>query len=334
MEQKNNTFREIWNELKESKNILMSLHPRPDGDSLGSCVAMKKLLEKEGITVKLVSKDKISESLEVFDMSGEVEFGKTIEDENFDRYDWILLLDHGTLYGYSDKLTENPVLKNKIINIDHHETNDYYGRLNYVDKNSPSCTSILFDFFEEMGFEFGKEISRAILLGILTDTGFLEYDKTGKSFEKVGKLIKDGNINYRKEFVIPILKNNPWKLKKLHGILLSNMEKEEINGKNIVYSWATKNDYKKHDLNISDIRLGIICMQDIKDSDVVFNLVELDDKIKGSFRSVDYDTSIYSKEFGGGGHKWASSFMIEKKPMNEAVQDVLRVIEYKGFVKQ
>ena len=113
-----------------------------------------------------------------------------------------------------------------------------------------------------------------------------------------------------------------------------NMEKKEINGKNIAYSWATKKEYGKFGLNVSDVRLGIICMQDIKDLDLIFTLTEGDGEIKGSFRSKGLDTTIYSTVFGGGGHKEASAFILKKTTnMKKAVEEVLKIIKEKGFVE-
>ncbi|MDP3986629.1 MAG: DHHA1 domain-containing protein, partial [Nanoarchaeota archaeon] len=146
-------------------------------------------------------------------------------------------------------------------------------------------------------------------------------------------LIKKGQINFQKEFMIPILKSNPWILKKLHGVLLSNMQKTTISGKSVVYSFATKEDAERQGWNPSDMRLGILCLQDIKDTDIVFTLTELEDNIKGSFRSRGIDTTLFSKEFGGGGHKEASSFYVENMPMGEAVNKVLGVIERIGIHK-
>ena len=61
---KNNTFKEIWDKFKGLENVVIPLHLAPDGDSLGSCTALKYLLEKKFKTnVKIISKDKLDESL-------------------------------------------------------------------------------------------------------------------------------------------------------------------------------------------------------------------------------------------------------------------------------
>lgn len=327
----NNTFREIWRELKKSGKVLMTLHSRPDGDSLGSCTAMKYVLEKRGKFVRLVSKDGINESLKVYDFNKEIEYGVDIQGLDLDEFDCILFLDHGSLDDYSEEFKEK--LKNrKIINIDHHETNSSYGTLNYVDKKAPSCCSILYEFFEKKRIKFNRKLSLRLMVGICTDTAFFIHGNSLDSFKKAVVLLEKGEINYEKELYNPIM-DNPWKLKKLHGLLLTNMVKKEINGKIVAYSSATKKEYEKLGLNHSDIRLGIVCMQDMKDLDLIFTLTELDGEIKGSFRSQNFDTTLYSSVLNGGGHKLASGFIIKMQNMKAAIQKVLKTIEEKGFVK-
>lgn len=326
---KNNSFKEIWRELKKSKNILLFLHPSPDGDSLGSCTAMKYVLEKRGIKIKLISKDPLSENLEFYNFSKEVEFGTDIENIKLDDFDHIIFLDYN--YSTSEPLKEK--LKDKIIiDIDHHTSNSYYGNLNYVDANAPSCCSILFEFFKKVRVHFDKELALRLLVGICTDTSFFIYNNSLDSMEKAIYLLKLGKIDYKRDLYEPIM-GSSWGLKKLHGIIISNMKKEEINGKTVVYSWALKKDYKKLNINGAEIRLGITCLNNLKEGDLIFTLTESEGEIKGSFRSKNLDTIIYSSAMNGGGHKLASGFTIKTTNMKEAIEKVLNIIKEKGFVE-
>ena len=72
---------------------------------------------------------------------------------------------------FSEEFMEN-LGKYKTINIDHHETNSFYGTWNYVDKEAPSCCSVLVNMFKKVGIEFDKVVSLSLMLGICTDTAF------------------------------------------------------------------------------------------------------------------------------------------------------------------
>jgi len=308
---------------------LMKLHDGPDGDCFGSCTAMKQVLEKEGVEVTLISKDDLSENLKGFEFSKEVAFGKELKEFELKEFDVVLLLDHGTLT-YSFENVGELLKNNFVINIDHHESNDYFGNMNYVDVESPSCCSVLFEFLEKIGVDFDERLCRKLLLGICTDTNFFVFVNPLDNLRKAAFLIEKGGIDYEKEFFNSITASS-WGLKKMQGILLSNMKKKQIGGKNVAYSFMTKKEGKDYNLNMAEKRLGILAMQGIKDVDVVFTLKELSNKIKGSFRSKGVDTVLFSKEFGGGGHKQASAFSLEKMPMEKAIEKVLEVIERIGM---
>ncbi|MBU2615780.1 MAG: DHH family phosphoesterase [Nanoarchaeota archaeon] len=122
----------------ESERILIPLHPKPDGDSFGSCAAMKYVLEREGKKVTVISKDSLSENLKEFSFAREVLFGKGIEDIDLSEFDILLLLDHGSsLTCCPEKDIRKIAGDLEIINIDHHPTNESYGNINYVNSQSP-----------------------------------------------------------------------------------------------------------------------------------------------------------------------------------------------------
>src|SRR3989344_9704123 len=120
----NNTLEEIWKKISENKNILMSLHSGPDGDSFGSCTAMKYILEKLGKKVKLVSKDNLSEALQSMSLAKEVEFGIDITELNLKEFDILLCIDTATPDMIGKFKSNYEIPKNIFtINIDHHPTN-------------------------------------------------------------------------------------------------------------------------------------------------------------------------------------------------------------------
>lgn len=329
-EAKNGSFREIWKSLTTAKNVLMTLHPRPDGDSLGSCTAIKYVLERLKVHVKLVSKDRVSENMDFYGFSKEVEYGTDIESVDLSGFDYVLFLDHGALEDfYSPSFIEK--LKGcRTINIDHHITNNHYGNMSYVSPDAPSTCSVLYDIFKKQGIKFDRELCLRLLIGICTDTSFFIHGNSLDSLKKAIDLLETGNINFKSDVFDPIM-NSPWKLKKFHGILLSNMEKKEVNGKIVAYSWATKKEIDNLELSAADLRLGITCMQGIRGIDLVFVLTEFDGEIKGAFRSKDLDTTVYSTFFKGGGHKQASGFRLKTMDIKRAVNKVLEVIKEKGF---
>ncbi|MFC1681998.1 bifunctional oligoribonuclease/PAP phosphatase NrnA [Nanoarchaeota archaeon] len=325
----NTSIKEIFDKLKSSKRILIALHRGPDGDSLGCCTAMKYVLENNfGLNVKVISADNLDRMLKEF--SEEVVFDCKIEEIDLSFFDALITLDFGSLKGFTSLDVEEIKKKIFLMNIDHHISNEYFGDLNYVDPVKPSCCNVLFDMFKELDIDFDSELSTRLLLGIYTDTGGFVYDD-GRSLKEAVFLI-DRGANY-KQIVENIKFNFPLQLMRYDALLVDNFELLKINNFNCGCSVVSKEEIEKLNLNLSEIRGGINHLQKIGGIDFLFTLVEMEDKIKGSFRSRNVDISLFAKALGGGGHKAAASFVLEKMPLDEAKQKVLEVIDKVGVCK-
>ena len=322
MIKQNNSFQEIWDFLKSCDKVAMTLHYGPDGDSLGSCTALKYVLEKEGIKVDLVSGDALSGNLNDLDFKKSVDFSRDVSDLNEEDYDCFIFLDCGSAGTISGKKRAEYKFpkKVKIVNIDHHDANSFYGDFNYIDASRSSVCSLLVDFFREVGIEFNKELGKRLMVGLCTDNGFFNHPKDPEDdFEKALFLIRIG-VDYMREIALPILFSDSLEMKKLYALVLNNLEVDKKN--RIGWSTVSFDEMKNLKLNRAEVRLGIQVIQNIKDIDVVFFLVELEDHIKGSLRSKGRDTSIVAKHFRGGGHKMASGFSLDKMPLSEAVKKI------------
>src|SRR3989338_9190074 len=92
--EKNNTFQEIWDKLFSAKKVVMTLHAAPDGDSLGACTAMKKILEKKlKCQVEIVSYDSLADNLMLMPIAKEIKFGIDISDVPLTESEVFLFLD-------------------------------------------------------------------------------------------------------------------------------------------------------------------------------------------------------------------------------------------------
>lgn len=332
MKNRNNSFQEIWSKLKTCKKAVMTLHAGPDGDSLGSCSAMKYFLERDlGMEVILVSHDHLEANLAKLPFAKEIVFGKDILDLNLKDFDVFLALDCASpsMLGKSKKDFKIP---NDlfVINFDHHATNDYYGSLNYVDGQAPSACTVLKDFFQSINAKFDHELCIRLLVGLCTDTGFFSYDNSVlRALGDAVFLIEHGKIDYYNEVLLPIRMSIPLATKKLHSLVISNLVVDST--LHCAYSVIRESDVKRLGLNYSEIRGGIYAIQDIEGVDFTFTLTEMPDLIKGSFRSArNVDVSRFAVALGGGGHKPAAAFVLPKMPLTDAVKKVLEAIKKTG----
>lgn len=331
VEKKNNTPEEILDKIKNSKKIFMTLHEGPDGDSLACCVAIKYVLERDfKINITLISQDNLPGNLTLFDFNKEIEFGKKINDFDLNDFDCVLFLDSGALAYW--KKNDVIVPKGKLINIDHHPTNAYYGDLNYVDSSRPSSCSVLMDLFKEWGVKFDKELSTRLLVGVYTDSGEFSHD-SGGALKDAAFLIDQG-ADYLEGVVNKIKYNIPLNTKKYFAAITNNFRVVEFEGYKIGVSSISRKEIADLNLNLGDVRGGINYLQEIGGLDMLFTLTEVDDYIKGSFRSrKKIDVSKFSNEFGGGGHRFAAAFKLDKMPLAEAEKKVFETIKKVGIHK-
>lgn len=329
----NNTPQEIWNKIKESKRILMTLHAMPDGDSIASCTAFKRIIEQNtDAQITLVSHDPIDKAIGNLPLAKEVEFGKDITDLPLENFDLFLTLDTSETSRLGKFKPDFTLPKNLFtINIDHHHTNSYFGNFNYVLSNLPSCCSILLPFFEELKIPIDKETATRLLLGICTDSAFFTNSGAEQALKDAAKLLEK-EAEYYKKIVLPVNLEQSLNQKKFYARLILNVKIDKE--KKLAYTSLAEKDISDLNLNAAEIRLGIKELQSISDTDFCFTLIELPDGVKGSFRAKeDIDVSLFAKALGGGGHKAAAAFILPKMPIEQAEKQVLEAIDKVGIHK-
>lgn len=287
------TLDNILQEIKKAKSIVILTHENPDGDAVGSSLAMYEALKqlgKEEVDIIIPEYPRTYRFLPNVD---------AVKKEGQETYDLAIALDCATikmLNGWSNYF-ENA--KTKIV-IDHHETNTMYGDLNYVNPDSPACTQILLTVFEYFGVEITNDIGKCIITGIITDTGGFQYRATTpETFEFAASLLKSGvNISqiYKKSMNTKTRAN--FELRKR---AIDRMEFLE-DGK-ISFTYITQKDIEETKATLDDHE-GIVdegrCIEGVE---VSIFLRETQKGYKVSLRSNEYvNVSDICMLFGGGGH--------------------------------
>ncbi len=312
-----NDSKAIFEKIQSAKQILLSLHVSPDGDSLGSCVAMKYALEHMGKEVTLVSPDPLPTMIAELSIASEVTFGKDVFDVQEGK-DLLLALDVPVIKRLSKK---DGAVSIPAVRIDHHDTKNDFAQLNLVDPKQPSTCSLLLRFFKEMNVEIDEKIAQALLLGICTDTNFFVMGHNiDDVFADVQYLITKG-ARYN-AVLEEVYYNKPVSFKKAVGKLLNNLQQEET----IAYTVITKEDMEELGVSMSDMRIAIKELTGIKGADILFALVYAENGYKGSLRSQDIDIAKAAEELGGGGHSYAAGFFVEGSK-EEAIEKTLTVVK-------
>lgn len=288
-------------QLKDANSIALISHLDPDGDNLGSLTALSKSLLNLGKKVYPIEFDKIPENLKFLPNLD------LLSDNTNININMIICLDCAN-YERLGKIDE---LFNKAkyrINIDHHQSNEFYGDVNIVKKCYSSTCELVFDLINEINLPIDKEISMSLLTGISTDTGrFLYSATTADTLAKASRLVENGADMIKINELI-------YQSKKFEAQLLENeiLSKTEIYNDYVAFSFVMTDQLNKYNVEISDIDSVINTFRDtdkIKISVLIKQQTENEYKV--SFRSKgNIDVGLIAKNLGGGGHKNAAATKI------------------------
>ena len=312
---------EILKEIKKAKKILINCHRSPDPDSVGSALAMRKVLADMDKSVEVVCPDNIPPDSKFLIFS---EVVKRVDYDEFDfsSYDLFLILDSSEwsqVAGFGkDKI---PDIK-KII-IDHHYTNDGFGIINIIDSERSSTGEVLYKVFEDWAIDISKEIAEDLLAGIIYDTSSLQHPSADvRTAEAMAKLMEIGAD--KNKIISNFYRNISFDKVKLIGEVLKNLDIEKEHR----FVWSAL-PYEA--LTLYPDSMGVKSMaanfyaSSIEGTD--FGIIMVEEKkdfLNISLRAKEgHDISKIAEPLGGGGHKQAGAAIIRKTPFDQAVIKVL-----------
>lgn len=288
-------------QLKDANSIALISHLDPDGDNLGSLTALSKSLLNLGKKVYPIEFDKIPENLKFLPNLD------LLSDNTDININMIICLDCANY----ERLGQIDELFNKAkyrINIDHHQSNEFYGDVNIVKKGYSSTCELVFDLINEINLPIDKDISMSLLTGISTDTGrFLYSATTADTLAKASRLVENGADMMKINELI-------YQSKKFEAQLLENeiLSKTEIYNDYVAFGVVMTDQLNKYNVEISDIDSVINTFRDtdkIKISVLIKQQTENEYKV--SFRSKgNIDVGLIAQNLGGGGHKNAAATRI------------------------
>ncbi|MDU6294785.1 bifunctional oligoribonuclease/PAP phosphatase NrnA [Clostridium celatum] len=319
------TLSQIANLILEGKKIGITYHVSPDGDAVGSVLALLNALRSLNKECYVISKDSVSDNLKYLKGSDEITGDIT---EAKDETDIIVVLDCGNLDRVSANLEE---FTGKIINIDHHLSNDKYGDINYIDSKAAATAEIIFELVNIMGIDFSienditKDIGTCIYTSIVTDTGGFRHSNVTDRTHNICSTLKKINVN--NTFIYQSLfDNKEFNRIKIIGKALSKMEL--ILGGKVALIELNKTFADEFGGEIGDTSDIISYGLQIKGVEVTLLLKEVEDGVKASLRAKSYvDVRKIAEVFGGGGHVRASGIKIKNVSMEEAKYEILNEIQ-------
>ncbi|HSM70718.1 MAG TPA: DHH family phosphoesterase [Anaerolineales bacterium] len=285
----------IRERLEKSKNIVIASHVRPDGDAVGSLLGLGLALINSGKSVQMVLVDGVPGSYKHLEGSELVTKKPDGEHDTFITVDCADFKRVGKVFKDFGQVD---------INIDHHITNERYGKLNLIESQEVATTAILALHLPEWGYEITRPIAAALLTGIITDTLGFRTSNTNPSALRLCADLMETGVDMPDIYMRSLVKKS-FVAAKYWGAGLSNMEHED----GIVWTALSLEDRKRTGYGGNDDAdlINMISAIDGHKVGMIF-VAQSDNHVKISWRALEpgVDVSQVAKNFNGGGHAAAA----------------------------
>ena len=284
-------------EILRCQRFVLTSHVRPDGDAIGSQLAMAYALRHLGKEVRIVNRDPAPPTLQVFPGVSDIEIAERTDDPA----DCVIVMESGDLTRTGVAGLE----RGFIINIDHHVGNTIFGAVNWLDLSAAACGEMVFDLVGDLGVPLTPEIAVHVYVAILTDTGSFHYSNiTPRTFE-ISRLCVEAGVD-PPTVARSVFDSCSLGRLRLLGAVLNRMRLDP-SGRLAIISvdpqlaaecGGTYEDTEgliNQPLTVKQIQ-AVVFFKEVAPGDWRISM-----RSKGSI-----DINVVAREFGGGGHKNAS----------------------------
>jgi phosphoesterase RecJ-like protein len=296
-------------EIRAARKFLLTTHENPDGDALGSLLAMHWILEQLGKdSLMYMSPDEFPLPWEYRNWTFDARLVGTPPDDVAERT--IVFLDCGNIDRMPVDFLQEESLH--ILNIDHHHDNTRFGTVNHVCPVASSTAEIVWRLSKELGAEITPRIADALYTGLVTDTGRFMYENTTADAHRMAAELIEAGVEPH-EVYRRLYEDLP--LRRLHLLqrALASVERHDDGAMTIAH--LTKSDFEETGALETDSEGVVDHMRAVEGTAVAVLVRELlseerEGMRKVSLRATDarVDVSRLARDFGGGGHPQAAGF--------------------------
>ena len=315
----------IIKKLESNSTFMISTHIQPDGDGIGSSLALMLSLNNMGKKACVVLSDDIVIPSNLSFLPG---FSDILSPKDLDenvKYDCGIVLDAGTLDRIGNVSKYMVERTQEILNIDHHVTGSAFGSENWIESESSSTGEMIYELIEALGGKVDCDIATCIFTAICTDTGSFSYSNTtSKTFEIAGKLVSHGvrvdSINQE------IYENRSYSsLAALSECILNMKFVAGYRGALIIVTRELMDRYRLAEEDVDDF---ITYARALNGVEVACCLREFsENRIRVGLRSKKIvDVAALALTYGGGGHVRAAGCVLNM-PVSEAVEVISAAID-------
>ncbi len=311
-------FENIIRTIQKSDHILVATHVFPDGDALGSQLALGSILESLGKKVVLYSETPASHLYSF--MPGCDKLETQLPDEN--NFDAAIALDCGDRYRLGLNM-EKILDTHLVLVIDHHEGHKEFGDQSWVEPRRSSTGEMIYELAQALGVDISEDAAFCLYTAIVSDTGSFKYDSTSaRTFQVAGELVargvKPAEVAGKlfDNYSIPRLQLMKEVLATLSLHADNRIATIKVTREMFAATGATHEDTEdliNFPRALGSVKIALF----VKEADNNFISVSMRSKKQ-------YNVAQVALKFGGGGHRNAAGFRVENRLSSEVMDDVLQ----------
>jgi phosphoesterase RecJ-like protein len=313
-------FKQLKRDLSVAKSVVILTHISPDGDALGSLLAMKAIVRTFS-NIQTIDAIIIGKVPGVYRFLPEKEIIKNPDDPSLlFEYDLALIVDCAT----KDRLAFSEPLFNrskKTFGIDHHESNTIFADVNIIDPLASATGEIIYNLLKEFNIELNPAIATYLYTAILTDTGGFKYGNTTQASLSICAELIGSGANAQKIYQ-ECFENKPFEMVKLHSVAMNLVRLSE--DKKIAWTLVSRDMLNRLDAKDEYIEGLVELLRQIDTVEIAMLFKETKDgNIKVSLRSKKVGISNLAAEFNGGGHKFAAGCTMKGYNLATAIETMI-----------
>jgi len=309
---------QVLQEIQQRRRFLVTSHARPDGDAIGSTLALAQILRKMGKSAEIVLGDAVPVIYHPLPGSETIVHASQVNGG----YDAVIILECDSVQRTRLRGLENQFL----INIDHHVSSRPFANINWIDPSAVATAELIFRLAQAAQVKITPEIATCLYTAVLTDTGAFCYAPTNACTFELAKFLVEHGADPGK-IAQSVYFSSPMSKMCLLGAALSRLERDGA----ITWMSVTRHDMERFGALDEDCEGLVNYALSISGVEVAIFFREVaHERIRVSIRSKGaVNVAEIAQKFGGGGHECAGGFSTEG-PVAEAAKRVLAELRGKS----
>jgi phosphoesterase RecJ-like protein len=309
---------QVLQEIQQRRRFLVTSHARPDGDAIGSTLALAQVLRKMGKSGEIVLGDPVPLLYHPLPGSETIVHSSQVNGD----YDAVIILECDSVQRTRLRGLENQFL----INIDHHISSRPFANINWIDPSAVATAELIFRLAQAAQIKITPEIATCLYTAVLTDTGAFCYAPTNACTFELAKFLVEHGADPGK-IAQGVYFSSPMSKMCLLGAALSRLERDGA----ITWMSVTRHDMERFGALEEDCEGLVNYALGIAGVEVAIFFREVaHERIRVSIRSKGaVNVAEIAQKFGGGGHECAGGFSTEG-PVEEAAKRVLAELRGKS----